>query len=1046
MKTPLRRSLLTGLAGVLLAGSLFGQALPQTAQHAPNVLVLLGEWFGDAYFPLAKEIEARGWTLKRVGVEAEYRGCYNKSRDVVLRSDILIPDLKDFSGYDCLIIPSGPQFRIFQKNPDVLDFIRKAHASGLLVASFCVGNDLVQAAGLVDGLTTQETFPKAVTLAGERVLIGPRGGGPPPGDGFESAPIRELCDAVARELASGTSPTGPPQDVFDLLRKGDVAAVKALVERTPGLAGARDDQGQTLLHYAAYGQDRALVELLIDKGAKVDLAGAQAKTPLHIAAMNDRREIVAALLKGGASLEIRDDYARTALILCARERGGVATARVLLEAGADINAADKFGSTALELAAWRGKEEFVALLLDKGASVPEKGDPWQTLLMESVSNGLGRLFRRLTEAGQDLKALDPAGDRLLQAAAAGGSAEIVGLLVEKGYSPAKADRFGWTPLHYAARDGRTEVARILLGRGAPLEARTLMGQTAYNVAVDRKMEAVAALLAGKGADRSETRFPVLKGDYLGQKPPGEKSELFGPGIISSIWGLHSTAVFSPEGDEVYWAPMVTYPGEVYSRGGLLMMKRVKGLWTAPAWASFSGPSGDDDVPFFSADGKRLYFISRRPLPGETQRGEERIWYTDRAPDGWAEPKPLDPNVNSVHKHWEFSLDREGNLYFAGRPPDSRGASDIYVARLSNGAYEKPFNLGDPINTPGIEDTPFVAPDGSYLLFSRQFDLWVSFRGPNGAWGEPIKLGPEVNSPSIELCPMVTADGKYLFFLSQRDGESHAYWVGAGVIEKLRPGERTDPAAAAQPLELTYLANMGVLLSCGETKVLVDALFDEPNPEYRAPSPQTIEAMIKGGAPFDGVDLVLVTHDHPDHFDAALAARYLEARPEALLAAPADAVEAMRRAAGDWAKVGPRVIPFDLEVGEKEERVLKGVALTACRTLHSGNRDAPMNLMYVIELDGRRVWHEGDTDGRPETFKAFGLERQPFDLAVVHFYLPLEPNAARFLQEDLQAGHIALAHLPIRLEGDAPAKIELVRAHYKDLVLLLPGTAAKTLRQ
>ena len=82
-----------------------------------NVLVLLGEWFGDAYFPLAKEIEARGWTMKRVGLDGEYRGCYNKKRDVVLRSDIVIPDLKDIAGYDVLIIPSGPQFRKFNEKP-----------------------------------------------------------------------------------------------------------------------------------------------------------------------------------------------------------------------------------------------------------------------------------------------------------------------------------------------------------------------------------------------------------------------------------------------------------------------------------------------------------------------------------------------------------------------------------------------------------------------------------------------------------------------------------------------------------------------------------------------------------------------------------------------------------------------------------------------------------------------------------------------------------------------------------------------------------------
>ena len=65
-------------------------------------------------------------------------------------------------------------------------------------------------------------------------------------------------------------------------------------------------------------------------------------------------------------MEAKNDYGRTALVLCARERGQLATARVLIDAGADVNAADKFGSTALELAAWRGKAELIDLLLEKG--------------------------------------------------------------------------------------------------------------------------------------------------------------------------------------------------------------------------------------------------------------------------------------------------------------------------------------------------------------------------------------------------------------------------------------------------------------------------------------------------------------------------------------------------------------------------------------------------------------------------------------------------------------------------------------------------------
>jgi hypothetical protein len=200
MKEIFRAGFILGLVTVMTIGQGWGGMRSEEPARPVSVLVLLGEWFGDAYFPLKEEIEARGWTMKRVGVDVEYRGCYNKKRDVLLRSDILIPDMKDFSGYDCLIIPSGPQFRKFQENQTVLKFVRDAHAAGLLVASFCVGNNVVKAAGLVDIPYGPDLFPEKVTLVKERVLLGPRGGGPPPGDGYKSAPIKEICDAIAKEV------------------------------------------------------------------------------------------------------------------------------------------------------------------------------------------------------------------------------------------------------------------------------------------------------------------------------------------------------------------------------------------------------------------------------------------------------------------------------------------------------------------------------------------------------------------------------------------------------------------------------------------------------------------------------------------------------------------------------------------------------------------------------------------------------------------------------------------------------------------------------
>jgi hypothetical protein len=81
--------------------------------------------------------------------------------------------------------------------------------------------------------------------------------------------------------------------------------------------------------------------------------------------------------------------------------------------------------------------------------------------------------------------------------------------------------------------------------------------------------------------------------------------------------------------------------------------------------------------------------------------------------------------------------------------------------------------------------PFVAADGSYLLFQRNYDIHVSFRGANGAWLEPARLPQLVNTPDTEVCPVVSPGGRYLFFL--RSGR--VYWVDAAIIEDLRPGSK-----------------------------------------------------------------------------------------------------------------------------------------------------------------------------------------------------------------------------------------------------------------
>lgn len=251
----------------------------------------------------------------------------------------------------------------------------------------------------------------------------------------------------------------------------------------------------------------------------------------------------------------------------------------------------------------------------------------------------------------------------------------------------------------------------------------------------------------------------------------------------------------------------------------------------------------------------------------------------------------------------------------------------------------------------------------------------------------------------------------------------------------------------EPLELNYVANMGVLVSSGDFKILIDGLFSKPNSAYRAPSPETVQCMMKGEAPFDGIDLVLATHNHSDHFNPALAVRYLEERPLPLLVAPSDAVEAMRKASGNWPKIAQRVIAINLNVGENVKREVANIPLTIVRTLHC-NSESPMNLMYLIEVNGWRVFHEGDALGRPADYRGFGLETSPVDLAVVGYSWPLHPHLPyrRFFQDVLMFDHIALAHVNIKIESIAEGDIDKVRQYYKDIFVLLPGIPVKVFRK
>jgi len=282
-------------------------------------------------------------------------------------------------------------------------------------------------------------------------------------------------------------------------------------------------------------------------------------------------------------------------------------------------------------------------------------------------------------------------------------------------------------------------------------------------------------------------FPVLKGKYMGQKTPVTTPEIFAPGIVSSEDRVYANVTFAPDFQEVCWTPN---NGDLHRwHGGLIISKFQEGSWTKPSEVRFLDEAYNHRSPFYSYDGKRLYFQGHlRSKQGFDQK--ERLYFVEKAPEGWSEPQLLDTIFNKFSMHWQFSLDIHGNLYFGGSLRDVENSGGIYYSQYSNGKYQEPRLIFDNNRFGEAVFGPVISPQNDYIIFARIhprgstnpriFSIYISFREDDGGWSEPQQLGAKFDLDSNQ--PRISPDGKYIFFVSN---DSMAYWFDARLIDEFR---------------------------------------------------------------------------------------------------------------------------------------------------------------------------------------------------------------------------------------------------------------------
>ncbi len=231
------------------------------------------------------------------------------------------------------------------------------------------------------------------------------------------------------------------------------------------------------------------------------------------------------------------------------------------------------------------------------------------------------------------------------------------------------------------------------------------------------------------------------------------------------------------------------------------------------------------------------------------------------------------------------------------------------------------------------------------------------------------------------------------------------------------------AAGAPAVDVHYIANEGFLLTAGQHKVVIDGIFGDDRISWcHVPDAATRKQLGAAEPPFDAIDVVLVTHQHLDHFDPALTLGHLGNNADAVVIAPSQAVARLREHSSWDAAFAPRIHEIDLQLFASTTVELGGIRVTATRLRHGrymvddpetgkkrNRHENVENLAYHVEFGGIRILHTGDAflDQNPELFADHGFAEGPLDIL---FFEGWTPASLDLVREHLKPRHVVGMHL------------------------------------
>jgi len=212
--------------------------------------------------------------------------------------------------------------------------------------------------------------------------------------------------------------------------------------------------------------------------------------------------------------------------------------------------------------------------------------------------------------------------------------------------------------------------------------------------------------------------------------------------------------------------------------------------------------------------------------------------------------------------------------------------------------------------------------------------------------------------------------------------------------------------AQTDVTITYLQNDGVLISDGTNKILIDAIA---NPSGWISLNATEASKLNNAqTPYNDIDLILITHNHSDHYSTSAVNTHLSSNANTKLIAPPPV-------AANFS--GSQIVNSSPARGESETLTVNGIEVEVLHLRHfdafGNDFSGVQNFGYLVKIGGANILHLGDVDMTVENFQNFGLVEKGIDVVLI----PTFNAPAHFLtshrdalNSEIQPAHIIGLHL------------------------------------